>query len=83
MFKASVNKVMRHGLLMRYTHALLIQVSQSVACKATIQSNMSLPLALMNHDRGCDQFPLPRVLSQMMGCAAPVLRRLLVCFKRG
>jgi CRP-like cAMP-binding protein len=70
-FKASVNQGdALHGLLMRYTHALLIQVSQSVACKShhSIEQRCCRWL-LMNHDRvGCDQFPITHeFLSQMMG----------------
>ena len=70
-FKASVNQGgALHGLLMRYTHALLIQVSQSVACKShhSIKQRCCRWL-LMNHDRvGSDQFPITHeFLSQMIG----------------
>ncbi len=70
-FKALVNQGGGlHSLLMRYTHALLIQVSQSIACKShhPIEQRCCRWL-LMTHDRvGCDQFPIThKSLSQMMG----------------
>jgi len=61
-FKASVNKVMRFtACLCCYTHALLIQVSQSVAQNHHSIEQRCCRWLLMNHDRGCDQFPITQV----------------------
>lgn len=70
-FKAKVNPSdTLHGLLMRYTHALMLQISQSVACKSHhSMSQRCCRWLLMNHDRvGSDQFPITQeFLSQMLG----------------
>ena len=70
-FKALVNRSdTLHGLLMRYTHALMIEISQSVGCKShhSIEQRCCRWL-LMNHDRaGSDQFPITQeFLSHMLG----------------
>jgi PAS domain S-box-containing protein len=70
-FKASVNSSDRlHRLLLRYTHALMVQTSQSVACKShhSVQQRCCRWL-LMTHDRvETNQFPITQqLLSQMMG----------------
>lgn len=70
-FKASVNSSdTLHGLLQRYTHALFIQASQSVACKShhSMQQRCCRWL-LMTHERvETNQFPITHeFLSQMMG----------------
>lgn len=70
-FKARVNRSDKlHGLLMRYTHALMIQISQSVACKSHhSMEQRCCRWLLMTHDRaGSDQFPITQeFLSQMLG----------------
>lgn len=70
-FKALVNRSDKlHGLLMRYTHALMIQISQSVGCKShhSMQQRCCRWL-LMTHDRvGSDPFPITQeFLSHMLG----------------
>jgi len=70
-FKASVNSSdTLHRLLLRYTHALMVQTSQSVACKShhSVQQRCCRWL-LMTHDRvETNQFPITQqLLSQMMG----------------
>lgn len=70
-FKSSVNQGgALNGLLMRYTQALLIQISQSVACKSHhSMEQRCCRWLLMTHDRaGSDQFPITQeFLSQMLG----------------
>lgn len=70
-FKASVNPGdTLHGLLQHYTHALTIQVAQSVACKSHhSMKQRCCRWLLMTHDRvRSDQFPITHeFLSQMMG----------------
>ncbi len=60
-FKASVNSSdTLHHLLLRYTHALMMQTSQSVACRShhSVQQRCCRWL-LMTHDRvETDQFPI-------------------------
>jgi len=70
-FKALVNSSdTLHCLLLRYTHALMMQTSQSVACKShhSVQQRCCRWL-LMTHDRvETNQFPIThQFLSQMMG----------------
>ncbi len=70
-FKTAVReKTLLQEILLRYTHALIVQISQSVACNSlhSVEQRMCRWL-LMIHDRmRRDQFPLTQEsLSQILG----------------
>lgn len=59
-----------HGLLLRYTHACLAQVSQSLACNSlhTAEKRLCRWLLTMQAQAGADQFPLTHeFLAAMLG----------------
>jgi CRP-like cAMP-binding protein len=59
-----------HALLLRYTHAFLAQVSQSVACNCrhTVEQRCCRWLLMMHSRLGTDHFPLTHeFLAAMLG----------------
>jgi CRP-like cAMP-binding protein len=59
-----------HGLLLRYTHFLFCQVSQSLACHAShpIQDRLCRWLLLVHDRAGTDEFPLTQsFMAAMLG----------------
>jgi CRP-like cAMP-binding protein len=65
-----------HGLVQRYTQAMINQISQSVACnqRHSVEERMCRWL-LMTHNRvGSDEFPLTQeFLAQMLGVRRPTV----------
>lgn len=70
-FKDLINSVTPfHGLLQRYTHALMIQTAQSAACNNyhSVEQRCCRWLLMYRDCLGSDQFPLTqKFLSQMLG----------------
>jgi CRP-like cAMP-binding protein len=65
-----------HGLVQRYTQAMINQISQSIVCnhRHSVEKRMCRWL-LMSHDRvGADEFPLTHeFLAQMLGVCRPTV----------
>jgi CRP-like cAMP-binding protein len=83
-----------HGLIQRYTQAMINQISQSTVCnhRHSVQKRMCRWL-LMSHDRvGVDDFPLTQeFLAQMLGVRRPTVTTVarilqkteLISYRRG